>query len=259
MPPTGDALPAPDRSKRHRFARLTCQIGRRECLVASGAMAVAGMDELLRSRELTANLVRRDLKVRHRGTFLGMLWSLTTPLLLVGLYYFIFTYIFKVKTVPDAVRSDGIGRALRHLLLRRARRLEPVRQRGRRVHRQHHRVRLPAQQGVLPPGRATPEHRALVPRDVRLRAGRPPGRHPRVRRPAQRPDPLAAGDRPDRGGHVLRPGPAPVGRHRVPPRRGPLHRRVPPALVLGDARSSTRCRSCRPTARGWSVPSSSTP
>jgi ABC-2 type transport system permease protein len=70
-------------------------------------MVVAGMDELLRSRELTANLVRRDLKVRHRGTFLGMLWSLTTPLLLVGLYYFIFTYIFKVKTVPDAVRSDG--------------------------------------------------------------------------------------------------------------------------------------------------------
>ncbi|MEA2844214.1 MAG: hypothetical protein QOJ69_1885, partial [Actinomycetota bacterium] len=48
-------------------------------------MAVGGIDELLRSRELTANLVRRDLKVRHRGTFLGMLWSLTTPLLLVGL------------------------------------------------------------------------------------------------------------------------------------------------------------------------------
>lgn len=70
-------------------------------------MAVAGLDELLRTRELTANLVRRDLKVRHRGTFLGMLWSLTTPLLLVGLYYFVFTYLFKVKTVPDAVRPGG--------------------------------------------------------------------------------------------------------------------------------------------------------
>ena len=70
-------------------------------------MAVGGIDELLRSRELTVNLVRRDLKVRHRGTFLGMLWSLTTPLLLVGLYYFIFTYLFKVKTVPDAFRPDG--------------------------------------------------------------------------------------------------------------------------------------------------------
>ena len=70
-------------------------------------MAVGGIDELLRSRELTANLVRRDLKVRHRGTFLGMLWSLTTPLLLVGLYYFIFTYIFKIRTAPDAIRPDG--------------------------------------------------------------------------------------------------------------------------------------------------------
>ena len=39
----------------------------------------AGVEELFRARELTANLVRRDLKVRHRGTFLGMLWSLTTP------------------------------------------------------------------------------------------------------------------------------------------------------------------------------------
>ena len=54
-------------------------------------MALADVTELLRARELTANLVRRDLKVRHRGTFLGMLWSLTTPLLFVGLYYFIFT------------------------------------------------------------------------------------------------------------------------------------------------------------------------
>ncbi len=37
-----------------------------------------------------------------------MLWSLTTPLLLVGLYYFVFTYLFRVKTAPDAVRPDGM-------------------------------------------------------------------------------------------------------------------------------------------------------
>ncbi|MEY2567821.1 MAG: lipopolysaccharide transport system permease protein [Actinomycetota bacterium] len=48
------------------------------------------------------NLVRRDLKVRHRGTVLGMLWSLTTPLLLVGLYYCIFKFILHASPVPDA-------------------------------------------------------------------------------------------------------------------------------------------------------------
>lgn len=68
---------------------------------------MADVGELLRARELTANLVRRDLKVRHRGTFLGMAWSLTTPLLFVGLYYFIFTFIFRATAVQDATRPDG--------------------------------------------------------------------------------------------------------------------------------------------------------
>jgi ABC-2 type transport system permease protein len=53
------------------------------------------------------NLVRRDLKVRHRGTFLGMLWSLATPLLIVGLYYFVFTFIFRASPVQDVARPDG--------------------------------------------------------------------------------------------------------------------------------------------------------
>jgi ABC-2 type transport system permease protein len=70
-------------------------------------MALAGATELLGARELTANMVRRDLKVRHRGTFLGMLWSLTTPLLFVGLYYFIFRFILKAAPVRDATRPDG--------------------------------------------------------------------------------------------------------------------------------------------------------
>jgi len=68
---------------------------------------MAGVNELLRAHELTANLVRRDLKVRHRGTFLGMLWSLTTPLLNVALYYCIFKFIFRASAVTDATRPDG--------------------------------------------------------------------------------------------------------------------------------------------------------
>jgi ABC-type polysaccharide/polyol phosphate export permease len=62
--------------------------------------------ELVQARELTANLVRRDLKVRHRGTFLGMLWSLANPLLLVGLYYGIFKYILGASPAQDVARPD---------------------------------------------------------------------------------------------------------------------------------------------------------
>ena len=68
---------------------------------------LAGVRELIGARELTANLVRRDLKVRHRGTFLGMLWSLTTPLLIVGLYYFIFKYLIGASPATDVARPDG--------------------------------------------------------------------------------------------------------------------------------------------------------
>lgn len=67
----------------------------------------AGLREVVGARELTVNLVRRDLKVRHRGTFLGMLWSLTTPLMLVGLYYVIFKYILRASPAQDVPRPDN--------------------------------------------------------------------------------------------------------------------------------------------------------
>lgn len=67
----------------------------------------ADTKELLQARELTANLVRRDLKVRHRGTFLGMVWSLANPLLLVGLYYVIFKYILRAQPAASDPRVGG--------------------------------------------------------------------------------------------------------------------------------------------------------
>lgn len=71
------------------------------------ARARRGLRDLFGARELLANLVRRDLKVRHRGTFLGMLWSLATPLMLVALYSFIFKVILRASPAVDAPRPDG--------------------------------------------------------------------------------------------------------------------------------------------------------
>ena len=69
--------------------------------------ARAAIVEVVQARELTFSLVRRDLKVRHRGTFLGMLWSLTTPLLVVGLYYLVFKFVLQAKPATDANQPDG--------------------------------------------------------------------------------------------------------------------------------------------------------
>ncbi len=49
---------------------------------------------LLRFRGLLATLVARELKARYRGSLLGFVWSLVTPLVLLGVYTFVFTYIF---------------------------------------------------------------------------------------------------------------------------------------------------------------------
>ncbi len=47
--------------------------------------------ELYGFRELLANLVIRDLKVRYRNSFLGFLWSLLNPLLLMTVFTVVFT------------------------------------------------------------------------------------------------------------------------------------------------------------------------
>jgi lipopolysaccharide transport system permease protein len=62
---------------------------------------LVGINELWQSREILLNLVRRDLKIRHRGSFFGMLWSLATPILTVGLYTFIFTVILPTSPAKD--------------------------------------------------------------------------------------------------------------------------------------------------------------
>jgi lipopolysaccharide transport system permease protein len=48
-------------------------------------------------RSLVWQLLRRDIESRYRGSFLGIFWSLVTPLLMLCLYTFIFQYVFKSR------------------------------------------------------------------------------------------------------------------------------------------------------------------
>jgi len=54
--------------------------------------------QLFRFRGLLATLTSRELKARYRGSVLGFLWSLANPLLLLSVYTFVFSVVFK----PDA-------------------------------------------------------------------------------------------------------------------------------------------------------------
>ncbi len=50
---------------------------------------------LWRNKELVKALVKRDVLSRYRGSALGLLWSFFNPLLMLGVYTFVFSEVFK--------------------------------------------------------------------------------------------------------------------------------------------------------------------
>ena len=50
--------------------------------------------DLLRYRELFANLFRRDFQAKYKGSLLGIFWSLLNPLVLLGVYLVVFGLLF---------------------------------------------------------------------------------------------------------------------------------------------------------------------
>lgn len=57
---------------------------------------------IVRHRGLLLALTLRELKARYRGSILGFLWSLVQPLLLLGVYTFVFGTVFQ----PRAAGAD---------------------------------------------------------------------------------------------------------------------------------------------------------
>ncbi|UZN50264.1 ABC transporter permease [Cupriavidus cauae] len=50
-----------------------------------------------RNRHLIGNLIRREIMGRYRGSMLGILWSLFHPLLMLAVYTFVFSVVFKAR------------------------------------------------------------------------------------------------------------------------------------------------------------------
>ncbi|AFL74596.1 ABC transporter permease [Thiocystis violascens] len=50
-----------------------------------------------RQRTLLSDLVRRDIMGRYRGSAMGLLWSLITPMLMLAIYTFVFSVVFKAR------------------------------------------------------------------------------------------------------------------------------------------------------------------
>ena len=51
------------------------------------------LKNLQTNKSLIYNFVRRDVRIRYRNSILGYIWTVLQPLLLAGVYYFLFTII----------------------------------------------------------------------------------------------------------------------------------------------------------------------
>jgi ABC-type polysaccharide/polyol phosphate export permease len=56
--------------------------------------------DLVRYRELFANLFRRDFQAKYKGSVLGVFWSLLNPLALLGVYLVVFGLLWKGGDIP---------------------------------------------------------------------------------------------------------------------------------------------------------------
>jgi lipopolysaccharide transport system permease protein len=65
-------------------------------------------NDLWTHRELLWQFTLRNVELRHRGSHLGLIWSLLNPLLMLGLYVTVFGYIFggRFGIVPNETKAD---------------------------------------------------------------------------------------------------------------------------------------------------------
>ena len=53
------------------------------------------LGEIWRSRELLIYLVRTEIKVKYKNSFLGLIWSMIAPAMTLAIFYMVFTFIAK--------------------------------------------------------------------------------------------------------------------------------------------------------------------
>lgn len=62
-----------------------------------GISPVAMVQHLWRSRELILSMTKREVGGRYKGSVMGLLWSFLNPLLMLSVYTFVFSFVFKSR------------------------------------------------------------------------------------------------------------------------------------------------------------------
>lgn len=65
--------------------------------------------DIWRHRYLLGQLIKRDVLLRYRGAYFGLLWIIFNPLLMLGVFFFVFGDIFQARW---PIQSGGVPFAL---------------------------------------------------------------------------------------------------------------------------------------------------
>ena len=121
--------------------------------------ALAVYADVVRYRDLFANLFRRDFQAKYRGSALGVLWTVANPIVLMGVYLLVFGVVWKSPF------SNGGHYPL--FLLAGPRRLDVLRRRVAVVHALDARQRESHPQDALPAPARSAVGRRCAPRQLR--------------------------------------------------------------------------------------------
>lgn len=74
-------------------------------------LAPSSIADLIRHRELLWQFTWRNIELRHKGSYLGIFWSVLNPLLMLAIYVLVFGYIFSgTFGRPNETRLEyGLG------------------------------------------------------------------------------------------------------------------------------------------------------
>ncbi len=61
---------------------------------------------LWRNRQLIAQMMRREILGRYKGSVMGLAWSLLNPILMLAVYTFVFSVVFKARWGAVAVEAE---------------------------------------------------------------------------------------------------------------------------------------------------------
>lgn len=68
---------------------------------------IAMVRNLWQHRDLITQFTKREIEGRYKGSFLGLLWSFITPLIMLLIYTFVFGFVFQAR-LPEA-RTASLG------------------------------------------------------------------------------------------------------------------------------------------------------